>query len=158
MLKPVQRTVSFLTDQRRSVHHQLVVLWQFCRVALEHGAKEVRELAVRIILSLYQQHRGHVLDLLPPRDAATPKNFLYKTLFDGFSRIDGRLMEAQVTVLPAFSAPKLQPLSSAMEGCGPAAPAGTLLLLRRGTQISPKTKVSVYRIIFWLIPDSTQKL
>uniref|UniRef100_A0A3B3HNI7 Centrosomal protein of 104 kDa n=1 Tax=Oryzias latipes TaxID=8090 RepID=A0A3B3HNI7_ORYLA len=68
---------------------------RFCRVALEHGAKEVRELAVRIILSLYQQHRGHVLDLLPPRDAATPKNFLYKTLFDGFSRIDGRLMEAQ---------------------------------------------------------------
>ncbi|XP_023812046.1 centrosomal protein of 104 kDa isoform X4 [Oryzias latipes] len=85
---------------------------RFCRVALEHGAKEVRELAVRIILSLYQQHRGHVLDLLPPRDAATPKNFLYKTLFDGFSRIDGRLMEAQDLkqggVLPGEEARSLQ--------------------------------------------------
>uniref|UniRef100_A0A3P9JS90 Centrosomal protein of 104 kDa n=1 Tax=Oryzias latipes TaxID=8090 RepID=A0A3P9JS90_ORYLA len=120
------------------------------KVALEHGAKEVRELAVRIILSLYQQHRGDVLDLLPPRDAATPKNFLYKTLFDGFSRIDGRLMEAQVSVPPAFADLQLQPLSSAMEGCGPAAPAGTFLLLRRGAQISPKTKVSVYRIILCL--------
>lgn len=68
---------------------------QFCTVALEHSASAVRELAVRIILSLYQQHRAAVLSYLPPNDAATRKNFLYKTLFDGFAKIDGKLVETQ---------------------------------------------------------------
>ncbi|XP_024149635.1 centrosomal protein of 104 kDa, partial [Oryzias melastigma] len=77
------------------VHHQLLFLWQFSRVALDHSTKEVRELARRIILLLYQQHQGDVLDLLPPHDGAAPKNFLYKRLFDGFSQIDGKLTETQ---------------------------------------------------------------
>uniref|UniRef100_A0A3B4ZDX1 Centrosomal protein 104 n=1 Tax=Stegastes partitus TaxID=144197 RepID=A0A3B4ZDX1_9TELE len=67
----------------------------FCTAALEHSASPVRELAVRIILSMYQQHRGAALSYLPPTDAATPKNFLYKTLFDGFAKIDGKLVETQ---------------------------------------------------------------
>ncbi|KAM4737968.1 centrosomal protein of 104 kDa isoform 1-T3 [Anableps anableps] len=67
----------------------------FCTAALEHSAKEVRELAVRIILSLYEQHRGAVLSYLPPNDAASRKNFLYKTLFDGFGKIDGKIAEPQ---------------------------------------------------------------
>uniref|UniRef100_A0A4W6G8P7 Centrosomal protein of 104 kDa n=1 Tax=Lates calcarifer TaxID=8187 RepID=A0A4W6G8P7_LATCA len=67
----------------------------FCTAALEHSASTVRELAVRIILSMYQQHRGAVLSHLPPNDATARKNFLYKTLFDGFAKIDGKLVETQ---------------------------------------------------------------
>ncbi|XP_070767110.1 centrosomal protein of 104 kDa [Enoplosus armatus] len=66
---------------------------KFCTAALEHSASAVRELAVRIILSMYQQHRAAVLSYLPPNDAAARKNFLYKTLFDGFAKIDGKLVE-----------------------------------------------------------------
>ncbi|XP_023132028.2 centrosomal protein of 104 kDa isoform X1 [Amphiprion ocellaris] len=67
----------------------------FCTAALEHSASRVRELAVRIILSMYQQHRNAALSYLPPNDAAVPKKFLYKTLFDGFAKIDGKLVETQ---------------------------------------------------------------
>uniref|UniRef100_A0A1A7XHW2 Centrosomal protein of 104 kDa n=1 Tax=Iconisemion striatum TaxID=60296 RepID=A0A1A7XHW2_9TELE len=67
----------------------------FCTAALEHSTKEVRELAVSIILSLYQQHRSAVLTHLPPNDAPTWNKFLYKTLFDGFAKIDGKLAETQ---------------------------------------------------------------
>ncbi|XP_022056229.2 centrosomal protein of 104 kDa isoform X2 [Acanthochromis polyacanthus] len=67
----------------------------FCTAALEHSASRVREVAVRIILSMYQQHRNAALSYLPPNDAAAPKNFLYKTLFDGFAKIDGKLVETQ---------------------------------------------------------------
>lgn len=68
----------------------------FCTAALEHSASAVREVAVRIILSMYQQHRGAVLSYLPPNDAAARNNFLYKTLFDGFARIDGKLVETKM--------------------------------------------------------------
>uniref|UniRef100_A0A7N6BGP9 Centrosomal protein of 104 kDa n=1 Tax=Anabas testudineus TaxID=64144 RepID=A0A7N6BGP9_ANATE len=67
----------------------------FCTAALEHSASPVRELVVRIILSMYQQHRTAVFSYLPPNDAAIRKNFLYKTLFDGFAKIDGKLVETQ---------------------------------------------------------------
>ncbi|XP_070696146.1 centrosomal protein of 104 kDa [Pempheris klunzingeri] len=67
----------------------------FCTAALEHSASTVRELAVRIILTMYQQHRAAVLSYLPPSDAAMRKNFLYKTLFDGFAKIDGKLVETR---------------------------------------------------------------
>lgn len=67
----------------------------FCVAALEHSASPVREVAVRIILSMYQQHKTSVLGYLPPKDAAARKNFLYKTLFDGFAKINGMLVETQ---------------------------------------------------------------
>ncbi|XP_059189170.1 centrosomal protein of 104 kDa [Centropristis striata] len=67
----------------------------FCTAALEHNTSAVRELAVRIILSMYQQHRAAVLSYLPPNDAAARRNFLYKTLFDGFAKIDGKLVDTQ---------------------------------------------------------------
>ncbi|XP_069550174.1 centrosomal protein of 104 kDa [Brachyistius frenatus] len=67
----------------------------FCAAAMEHGASTVRELAVRIILSMYQQHRSAVLSFLPPNDAAARKHFLYRTLFDGFAKIDGKLVDTQ---------------------------------------------------------------
>uniref|UniRef100_A0A8C6LGP5 Centrosomal protein of 104 kDa n=1 Tax=Nothobranchius furzeri TaxID=105023 RepID=A0A8C6LGP5_NOTFU len=67
----------------------------FCTAALEHSTKAVRELAVSIILSMYQQHRRAVLSYLPPSDAPTWNKFLYKTLFDGFAKLDGKLAETQ---------------------------------------------------------------
>lgn len=75
-----------------------LVICQFCTAALEHSAKGVRELAASIILSLYEQHRGAVLSYLPPNDASTQKNFLYKTLFDGFGKIDGKTAEPQANI------------------------------------------------------------
>lgn len=68
---------------------------QFCTAALEHSAPAVREVAARIILSMYRQHGVAVLSYLPPKDAAARKNFLYKTLFDDFAKIDGKVIEAQ---------------------------------------------------------------
>uniref|UniRef100_A0A1A8CKE5 Centrosomal protein of 104 kDa n=1 Tax=Nothobranchius kadleci TaxID=1051664 RepID=A0A1A8CKE5_NOTKA len=67
----------------------------FCTAALEHSTKAVRELAVSIILSMYQQHRRAVLSYLPPSDAPTWNKFLHKTLFDGFAKLDGKLVETQ---------------------------------------------------------------
>ncbi|XP_062821990.1 centrosomal protein of 104 kDa isoform X2 [Anolis carolinensis] len=69
---------------------------RFATGALEHRVYEVRETALRIILDLYRQHRSAVLDYLPPDDANTRKNVLYKTLFDGFAKIDGRLTESEM--------------------------------------------------------------
>ncbi|KAM9344179.1 centrosomal protein of 104 kDa isoform 2-T2 [Pholidichthys leucotaenia] len=65
----------------------------FCRAALEHSAEPVRKLAVHIVLSMYQQYRSAVLSYLPPNNATTP--FLYKTIFDGFAKIDGKLVGTQ---------------------------------------------------------------
>ncbi|XP_026009664.1 centrosomal protein of 104 kDa isoform X4 [Astatotilapia calliptera] len=39
--------------------------------------------------------RSAILIYLPPNDAAVRKNFLYKNLFDGFAKIDGKLVETQ---------------------------------------------------------------
>lgn len=50
---------------------------------------------MRIILSMYQQHRAAVLSYLPPSNSATRWDFLYKSLFDGFAKIDGKLVEFQ---------------------------------------------------------------
>uniref|UniRef100_A0A8D1Z7I7 Centrosomal protein of 104 kDa n=1 Tax=Sus scrofa TaxID=9823 RepID=A0A8D1Z7I7_PIG len=66
--------------------------------ALEHRAREVREAAVRMILDLYAQHRSPILEHLPPDDSAARRNVLYKTLFEGFARIDGRPADTQVRV------------------------------------------------------------
>uniref|UniRef100_A0A3Q3XGY3 Centrosomal protein of 104 kDa n=1 Tax=Mola mola TaxID=94237 RepID=A0A3Q3XGY3_MOLML len=67
----------------------------FCKAALEHSSSTVREPAVRIILYMYRQHGVAVLSYLPRSDAATRKSFLYKTLFDTFANIDGKLVETQ---------------------------------------------------------------
>ncbi|XP_056895841.1 centrosomal protein of 104 kDa isoform X1 [Takifugu flavidus] len=67
----------------------------FCTAAMVHSAPVVREVAVRIILLVYRQHGAAVVSYLPPRDAAVRKNFLYKTLFNEFAKIDGKLVETQ---------------------------------------------------------------
>ncbi|XP_030641100.1 centrosomal protein of 104 kDa [Chanos chanos] len=68
---------------------------RFLTGALEHSASSVRELAVRTVLAMYRLHRNAVLDYLPPNDAQTRKNVLYKNIFDAFSKIDGRPSESQ---------------------------------------------------------------
>ncbi|XP_060057283.1 centrosomal protein of 104 kDa isoform X2 [Erinaceus europaeus] len=69
---------------------------KFSVSALEHRVYEVRETAVRIILDMYKQHRDFVLDYLPPEDNTTRKNVLYKTIFEGFAKIDGRPTDAEI--------------------------------------------------------------
>ncbi|XP_072831644.1 centrosomal protein of 104 kDa isoform X3 [Vicugna pacos] len=69
---------------------------KFSARALEHRVPEVREAAVRLILGLYAQHRAAVLEHLPPPDSATRKNVLYKTIFEGFAKIDGRPTDAEI--------------------------------------------------------------
>lgn len=69
---------------------------KFALGALDYTTAEVRDRAVRIILDLYQQNRTQVLEHMPTDDATIRKNLLYKTLFDGFSKIDGRPTESEL--------------------------------------------------------------
>ncbi|XP_006871806.1 PREDICTED: centrosomal protein of 104 kDa [Chrysochloris asiatica] len=69
---------------------------RFSVSALEHRVYEVRETAVRIILDLYRRYRTLILEYLPPDDSNTRKNVLYKTIFEGFAKIDGKPSEAEI--------------------------------------------------------------
>ncbi|NWV09355.1 CE104 protein, partial [Ptilonorhynchus violaceus] len=69
---------------------------KFATGALEHRAREVREVVLRIIFAMYREHRAAVLEYLPLDDASIRKTVRYKTLFDGFAKIDGRFPEADV--------------------------------------------------------------
>lgn len=62
---------------------------------MEHSAPVVREAAVRIILLVYRQSGAAVVGYLSLQDAVARKNFLYKTLFNEFAKIDGKLVETQ---------------------------------------------------------------
>uniref|UniRef100_A0A8C7UTM1 Centrosomal protein of 104 kDa n=1 Tax=Oncorhynchus mykiss TaxID=8022 RepID=A0A8C7UTM1_ONCMY len=72
---------------------------KFCTGALQHSASEVRETVVLIILAMYRLHKTAILSYLPANDAATRKNVLYKNIFDGFARIDGRPVESQARLV-----------------------------------------------------------
>ncbi|NXV78020.1 CE104 protein, partial [Atlantisia rogersi] len=69
---------------------------KFAAGALEHRAYEVRDVALRIILDMYRKHKAVVLEYLPPDDASARKTVIYKTLFEGFAKIDGKPSEADV--------------------------------------------------------------
>ncbi|OXB78116.1 UNVERIFIED_CONTAM: hypothetical protein H355_007258 [Colinus virginianus] len=69
---------------------------KFATGALEHRVSDVRDAALRIVFGLYRQHRAAVLEHLPAEDANARRTVLYKTLFDGFARIDGQLSEAEI--------------------------------------------------------------
>ncbi|NWX12860.1 CE104 protein, partial [Aegotheles bennettii] len=69
---------------------------KFATGALEHRAHEVRDAALRIILDMYRKHRAAILEYLPPEDATIRKTVIYKTLFDGFTKIDGKLSAAEI--------------------------------------------------------------
>ncbi|KFW84953.1 Centrosomal protein of 104 kDa [Manacus vitellinus] len=68
---------------------------KFATGALEHRAHEVRDVVLRIIFDMYRQHRAAVLEYLPPDDASARRTVRYKTLFEGFARIDGKLSEPE---------------------------------------------------------------
>ncbi|XP_041129339.1 centrosomal protein of 104 kDa-like isoform X2 [Polyodon spathula] len=68
---------------------------RFAVGALEHSASEVRDTAVRIIQIMYRKNKSAVLEYLPADDANTRRNILYKNMFDGFAKIDGRPTETQ---------------------------------------------------------------
>ncbi|NXU21217.1 CE104 protein, partial [Pardalotus punctatus] len=69
---------------------------KFATGALEHKAHEVREVVLRIIFAMYREHRAAVLEYLPPDDAGARKTVRYKTLFDGFAKIDGKSSQTEV--------------------------------------------------------------
>ncbi|NXE76319.1 CE104 protein, partial [Cochlearius cochlearius] len=69
---------------------------KFATGALEHRVYEVRDVALRIIFDMYRKHKAAVLEYLPPDNANVRKTVLYKTLFDGFTKIDGELSEAEI--------------------------------------------------------------
>ncbi|NXU00738.1 CE104 protein, partial [Buphagus erythrorhynchus] len=69
---------------------------KFAVGALEHRAREVREVVLRIIFAMYREHRAAVLEFLPPDDAGARKTVRYKTLFEGFAKIDGKAAETQL--------------------------------------------------------------
>lgn len=83
---------------RKSVAELRLLSLQFALSALEHRVYEVRETAVKIILDMYRQHPALTLEHLPPEDSSTRKNLLYKAIFEGFAKIDGRPTEAEVRV------------------------------------------------------------
>ncbi|NXB88872.1 CE104 protein, partial [Vidua chalybeata] len=69
---------------------------KFATGALEHRAHEVREVVLRIIFAMYREHRAAVLEYLPLDDAGARRTVRYKTLFEGFAKIDGKSSEAEV--------------------------------------------------------------
>ncbi|NXB46250.1 CE104 protein, partial [Leucopsar rothschildi] len=69
---------------------------KFAVGALEHRAHEVREVVLRIIFAMYREHRAAVLEFLPPDDAGARKTVRYKTLFEGFAKIDGKSSETEL--------------------------------------------------------------
>ncbi|XP_027699696.1 centrosomal protein of 104 kDa-like isoform X2 [Vombatus ursinus] len=69
---------------------------RFSVSALEHRIYEIREIAIKIILDMYKKHRTLILEYLPADDGNTRKNVLYKTLFEGFAKIDGKATVADV--------------------------------------------------------------
>ncbi|NXB79103.1 CE104 protein, partial [Donacobius atricapilla] len=68
---------------------------KFAMGALEHRAHEVREVVLRIIFALYREHRAAVLEHLPD-DAGARRTVRYRTLFEGFAKIDGKSSETEV--------------------------------------------------------------
>ncbi|NXW77309.1 CE104 protein, partial [Hirundo rustica] len=70
-------------------------IMKFATGALEHRAHEVREVVLRIIFAMYREHRAAVLEHLPD-DASARRTARYKTLFEGFAKIDGKSSETEV--------------------------------------------------------------
>ncbi|NXK63252.1 CE104 protein, partial [Sylvietta virens] len=71
---------------------------KFATGALEHRAQEVREVVLRIIFAMYREHRAAVLEYFPPDDASARRTVRYKTLFEGFAKIDGKASETEMRV------------------------------------------------------------
>lgn len=57
----------------------------------------MREVVLRIIFAMYREHRAAVLEYLPD-GAGARKTVRYKTLFEGFAKIDGKPSETELRV------------------------------------------------------------
>ncbi|CAF3183820.1 unnamed protein product [Rotaria socialis] len=82
---------------------------KFCAQALEHNAGEVRELAIKLLLSLYKTHGTIVKRYLPPDNEQTRRIKKYRDIFDAFDRMDGRPVkgdEKSSTIDPSESGRK----------------------------------------------------
>ena len=67
---------------------------KFLLPALEHASGGVRDAAVKVIFELYKL-KAPVRGFLPADEPATRKNPLYRSIFDGFDKIDGKPTEAE---------------------------------------------------------------
>lgn len=67
---------------------------KFLLPALDHANGDIRDAAVKVIFELYKL-KAPVKDHLPADEPATRKNPLYRTIFDGFDKIDGKPTEAE---------------------------------------------------------------
>lgn len=63
--------------------------------ALEHTNGEVRDVAVRVVLDMYKKVKEPVRAYLPPDEPASRKIPLYRAVFDGMDRIDGKPTESE---------------------------------------------------------------
>ncbi|UJR26748.1 hypothetical protein I4U23_008063 [Adineta vaga] len=62
---------------------------KFCAQALEHNTGEVREIAIKILLSLYKSDGSTVKRYLPPDNDQTRRIKKYRDIFDAFDKMDG---------------------------------------------------------------------
>ncbi|GAB6024051.1 hypothetical protein CHUAL_008771 [Chamberlinius hualienensis] len=60
----------------------------FCVPALQHPTGPVREIAERIIIQLYMIKGREVRKYLPPNDAPTRRNMIYRNLFETIDALD----------------------------------------------------------------------
>nr|CAB3229838.1 centrosomal protein of 104 kDa [Phallusia mammillata] len=74
----------------------LDAVMKFATPALEHANGAVRDSATRIIFMLYKKVRLPVKSYLPKDDNRTRKNPLYRNLFDGFDRLDGKPTQSEI--------------------------------------------------------------
>ncbi|CAB4039386.1 Hypothetical predicted protein, partial [Paramuricea clavata] len=67
---------------------------KFLLPALDHASGGVRDAAVKLIFELYKL-KAPVKGFLPADEPTTRKNPLYRSIFDGFDKIDGKPTEAE---------------------------------------------------------------
>ncbi|CAF3692465.1 unnamed protein product [Rotaria sp. Silwood1] len=67
---------------------------KFCAQAIEHNAGEVRELTIKILLSLYKTHGSIVKRYLPQDNDQTRRIKKYRDMFEAFDRIDSQTDKA----------------------------------------------------------------
>ncbi|XP_053777119.1 centrosomal protein of 104 kDa isoform X2 [Desmodus rotundus] len=95
---------------------------KFAVQALEHRVYEVRETAVRVVLDMYRWHRALILDYLPADGSAARRNVLYKTIFEGFAKIDGSPADAETRAQEGAAAKAETPVAGRREAAPPGAP------------------------------------
>ncbi|KAK3743942.1 hypothetical protein QZH41_020283, partial [Actinostola sp. cb2023] len=81
------------SNKRGCIHTSSVM--QVTVPALNHNNGDVRDTAVNLIFQLYKKVKEPIKSYLPNDEPATRKNPLYRSIFDGFDRIDGKPTESE---------------------------------------------------------------